>query len=93
VIGIWHGVGWNFLLFGAAQGVAVVTAHFYDQFLKKKLGRQGYQKYMANPYIKWTAIAVTQCYAGWTLLLFANPMPMIGRLLHSLFAWRTFTWS
>jgi D-alanyl-lipoteichoic acid acyltransferase DltB (MBOAT superfamily) len=91
VIGIWHGVGWNFLIFGAAQGVGVVVAHFYDQFLKKKLGRPGYQAYMANPYIKGTAIAITQVYAACTLLLFANPMPQIGRLLHSLLAWTPYT--
>lgn len=93
VIGVWHGVGWNFLLFGVSQGVGVVAAHFYEQFLKKRLGRQGYQKYMRNPYIKWTAIIVTQVFFAFSLLLFANPMPTIGRLLHSLFSWRTFTWS
>lgn len=92
LIGIWHGVGWNYLLFGAAQGIAVVSAHFYDQFLKNKLGRAGYKSYMANPYIKGLAIGVTQVYAAWTLLLFANPMPLVGRLLHSLFTWSTFVW-
>jgi D-alanyl-lipoteichoic acid acyltransferase DltB (MBOAT superfamily) len=93
LIGIWHGVGWNYLLFGVSQGVGVVTAHFYEQFLKKKLGRLSYQKYMANPYIKWTAVVVTQMFFAFSLLLFANPMPTISRLIHSLFSWSTFTWS
>jgi len=87
VIGVWHGVGWNFALYGAVHGVGVVTVHYYTQFLRKKLSRKAYQDYMANRVIKGAAIIVTQSFAALSLILFANSMPAVGRLLHSVAAW------
>ena len=35
LVGIWHGAGWNFLIFGAFQAFGVVVTHYYTIFLKK----------------------------------------------------------
>jgi D-alanyl-lipoteichoic acid acyltransferase DltB (MBOAT superfamily) len=87
VIGVWHGVGWNFALYGAVHGVGVVTVHYYTQFLRKKLSRKAYQDYMANRFIKGAGIVLTQSFAALSLILFANPLPAVGRLLHSVIDW------
>ncbi len=72
LIGIWHGVGWNYAAFGVAQAIGVVTVHYYTLFLKKKLGRDGFKAYNENPWIKAVAITITFCYYAATLFLFAN---------------------
>ena len=90
VIGVWHGVGWNFALYGAVHGVGVVTVHYYTQFLRKRLSRKAYQDYMANRLIKGATIIVTQSFAALSLILFANPLPAVARLLHAVVAWEPY---
>ncbi|HTB85073.1 MAG TPA: MBOAT family O-acyltransferase [Candidatus Sulfotelmatobacter sp.] len=74
LIGIWHGVGWNYALFGLAQAVGVVTVHYYTIFLKKRLGREGFKAYNENPWIHAAAVVITFCYYAATLFLFANTL-------------------
>jgi membrane protein involved in D-alanine export len=87
VNGVWHGVGWNFVLFGVTQGLGVMTVHYYTQYLRRRLGRKSYQEYMANGLVKGAGIAVTQLFYALSLILFANPLPVVGRLLYSVVAW------
>ena len=75
-MGCWHGLSWNFLIYYFFQGVGVVVVHYYTIFLKKRLGREGYARYEANRYIRWTAVALNLSYACGTLFFFANPQRM-----------------
>jgi D-alanyl-lipoteichoic acid acyltransferase DltB (MBOAT superfamily) len=75
LIGIWHGVGWNFAAYGAAHALGVVTNHYYTIYLKKKLGRAGFKAYNENRWIRAIAVALTFCYCAATLFLFANTFP------------------
>lgn len=79
-MGVWHGLTWNYILYGFSQGVAVVAVHYYTQWLKKRLGREGFQRYEANPYIRWTGVVLTVSYAAGTLMLFANSMEGLRRI-------------
>jgi D-alanyl-lipoteichoic acid acyltransferase DltB (MBOAT superfamily) len=75
LIGVWHGVGWNFAAYGAAHALGVVVNHYYTIGLKKWLGREGFKAYNANPWIRAVAVALTFCYCAATLFLFANTFP------------------
>jgi D-alanyl-lipoteichoic acid acyltransferase DltB (MBOAT superfamily) len=75
LIGIWHGVGWNYAFFGLAQAIGVTTVHYYTIFLKKRLGRDGFKAYSENRWIHGVAIVLTFCYYAATLFLFANTLP------------------
>lgn len=72
LVGVWHGRGVQFLIFGVLHAAAVVAAFVFGNVLKKRLGRPGYKAYMANPYIRWTAITSTFSYIALTLSVFAN---------------------
>jgi D-alanyl-lipoteichoic acid acyltransferase DltB (MBOAT superfamily) len=72
IVGVWHGVGWNFLLFGLAHGLAVVANHYYTLFLKKRLGRERFLAYGKNPLVRWIAVGSTFAYISASLFLFAN---------------------
>ena len=80
LIGIWHGVGWNYALFGLAQSVGVVTVHYYTLFLKKRLGREGFKAYSENRAIHAAAVVMTFCYYAATLFLFANTLPQMKQI-------------
>ena len=71
-VGIWHGTGLHFLIFGALQGIGIATVHYYTVWLKKKLGRDKFAAYRQNSAIKATATVVTFIYFSLTLFAFAN---------------------
>jgi len=81
LVGIWHGAGWNFAAYGAAHALGVVTNHYYTIALKKRLGRDGFKAYNANPWIHAVAVMLTFCYCATSLILFANTFPEIGHIL------------
>jgi D-alanyl-lipoteichoic acid acyltransferase DltB (MBOAT superfamily) len=84
LVGIWHGVGWNYVLFGLAHSVALVANHYYTIFLKKRLGRDGFKSYMANPWIHGISVVMTFCYCAAALFLFANTVPQMKEIIDSL---------
>jgi D-alanyl-lipoteichoic acid acyltransferase DltB (MBOAT superfamily) len=84
IVGVWHGSGLNFLVFGALQGAGLVTVHYYTVWLKKKLGRDRFAAYRANGWIKATATAMTFSYFALTLFFFANTWEQMRAILSGL---------
>jgi len=80
LVGIWHGVGWNFAAYGAVHALGVVTNHYYTIFLKKKLGREKFKAYNENRWIRAVAVVLTFCYCGASLIFFANTFPEIKQI-------------
>lgn len=80
LVGVWHGVGWNFAAYGAAHALGVVVNHYYTIFLKNRLGREGFKAYNANPWIRAVAVGLTFCYCAATLLFFANTFPELKKM-------------
>ena len=72
LIGVWHGVGWNYAAFGAVHAAGVVANHYYTLGLKKWLGRDAFKSYNTNPWIKAVAIGLTFSYVAASLFFFAN---------------------
>jgi D-alanyl-lipoteichoic acid acyltransferase DltB (MBOAT superfamily) len=81
LVGIWHGVGWNFAAFGAAHALGVVANHYYTIFLKKKLGREKFKAYNENRWIRAAAVGLTFGYCAASLFLFANTFPQMKEIL------------
>ena len=84
LVGVWHGVGWNFAVLGLIHAFGVVTNHYYTIFLKRKLGRERFKAYNENPWIRAVAVALTFCYCGASMIFFANTLPQIKDILESL---------
>jgi D-alanyl-lipoteichoic acid acyltransferase DltB (MBOAT superfamily) len=57
--GMWHGIAWNFFVWGAMHASGLVIVNYYRVFLTKRLGSKGVKAYLANPYIKAAAMALT----------------------------------
>lgn len=86
VIGIWHGVGWHFIIFGLLHAVGVIANHFYTTFLKRKLGREKYKAYNENALVNGAAIVLTFLYVAATFAIFANDRAMMGIIKNALIA-------
>jgi D-alanyl-lipoteichoic acid acyltransferase DltB (MBOAT superfamily) len=80
LVGVWHGVGWNFAAYGAAHALGVAANHYYTIFLKNRLGREGFKAYNSNPWLRAVAIGLTFCYCAATLLFFANTIPELEKM-------------
>jgi len=72
VVGIWHGKGFHFLVFGATQGIGIAAVHYYTVWLKKRLGRENFAAYRKNKAISAVGAAVTFIYFSLSLFVFAN---------------------
>lgn len=71
-VGAWHGKGTNYLVFGALQGIGLVTVHYYTVWLKSRLARDRYAAYRNSRFIRTIATVITFSYFSLTLFFFAN---------------------
>lgn len=81
-MGAWHGLTWNFLIYGTLHGVGVASCHYYTIFLKKTLGKARYMAYEKNKFIRAAAVTVTFAYVTGTLFFFANSLDRGRTILH-----------
>ncbi|HLK15822.1 MAG TPA: MBOAT family O-acyltransferase [Fimbriimonadaceae bacterium] len=84
-IGIWHGSGLNFALFGLSHGLGVATAHYWIAGQKRRLGPQGFAKLRESKWIRLTSVVITYSFFALSLVLFANSMSdlaKIARVIH-----------
>ena len=84
LIGIWHGVGWHYAIFGAIQAFGVAANHYYTIALKKRLGREGFKAYNENPWIHAVAVVSTFLFYAASLLFFASSLHQIKEILRAL---------
>lgn len=84
VIGIWHGVGWRFVIFGIIHAVGIVVNHYYTLRLKRTLGKEKYKAYNENPLVNAAAIVGTFCYVALSFSVFANDYNMVRVLWYGL---------
>jgi D-alanyl-lipoteichoic acid acyltransferase DltB (MBOAT superfamily) len=84
LVGIWHGFGWNYVAFGAAHGFGLVLVHYYGIWLKKWLGKEGYKRYLQNPFIKALSISLTFGYVSACLFIFANDFPTMRKIISAI---------
>ena len=81
LVGMWHGVGMNFAVFGALQGLGLVSVHYYTIWLKKRLGREKFGAYRKSQPIRVAATVLNFLYFAFTLFFFANSWDAMG-LMH-----------
>lgn len=72
IVGVWHGVGWNYAAFGAMHAVGVVSNHYYTIMLKRWLRKDQLAAYHRNRPIQATAVTLTFAYVVASMFLFAN---------------------
>ncbi len=81
LVGIWHGAGWNFCVYGLIHAIGVVANHYYTIFLKRGLGRERFKAYNENRWIHAAAVVLAFCYCGGSLIFFANTFPQVKEML------------
>ena len=85
-IGIWHGVGWRYAIFGLVHAVGVIANHYYTVWMKRWLGRERYKLYNENRLVNAVATVLTFIYVASSMALFANSGDMLITIKDSLIA-------
>jgi alginate O-acetyltransferase complex protein AlgI len=67
IIGLWHGPGWNFLILGILQGIAINYEFFSKKYRIKIFSN------LPNRFVLWIGIILTYIFVCTTLLLFYAP--------------------
>jgi D-alanyl-lipoteichoic acid acyltransferase DltB (MBOAT superfamily) len=78
--GLWHGIGLNWLAWGACQALGFIICNLYREFLLKTLGRKGFNRYLANPWIRGVAILITFEFIAFSMVL---QVPAVAEALRS----------
>ena len=71
--GLWHELDTRWALWGAMHAGGLVTVNWYRAWLQKRLGREAFNRYRANPFIRVAAIALTQAFVAASLLVVSWP--------------------
>jgi D-alanyl-lipoteichoic acid acyltransferase DltB (MBOAT superfamily) len=80
LIGIWHGSGLNFFLFGLMQGIGVATVFLWTMYLKRRLGAKRFNVVRDHPWIRLVSVGTTYCFFAASLVLWANPMDQLVKV-------------
>ncbi len=81
LVGIWHGVGWNYVAFGAMHAVGVAANHYYTMWLKKSGGKR-FKAYNENPYVLVVSVVLTFLFVSASFFLFANDFATMRTILN-----------
>lgn len=57
--GLWHGIAWNFVVWGLMHASGLIGVNVYRKALADRWGKAGVKRYLANPYIKGVSMAIT----------------------------------
>lgn len=84
LVGIWHGTGANFAVYGALHGLGVASVHYYNVWLKTRLGKQRYKAYHESRLVHAVAVAMTFLFVTASLFFFANDFETARQILHAI---------
>jgi D-alanyl-lipoteichoic acid acyltransferase DltB (MBOAT superfamily) len=83
LVGIWHGVGWNYAIYGAIHAMGVGTNHYYAVWLKKRLGKERYKAYNENRWVQAVAVTATFLFVTASLFFFANDFSQMQEIFRA----------
>ena len=81
LVGVWHGVGWNYAAFGLAHGLGLVANHYYTLALKKRLGKERWAAYNRSRLTEGIGVASTFVFVTASFFLFANDGEAMRRIV------------
>lgn len=79
LIGIWHGLGWNYLFFGLYHAAGMVIYHYYNIWLRKHLGKK-LLAYNRHKGIRLFMTALTILFVSGGFFFFENNLANIIRM-------------
>jgi D-alanyl-lipoteichoic acid acyltransferase DltB (MBOAT superfamily) len=77
--GLWHGISWPWLGWGAFQAAGLIACNLYKHWLLKRLGRKGVSRYLENQAIRAAGIVVTYLHQSAALAIATFPYQELAR--------------
>ena len=72
--GLWHKPNLPWFLWGAYQATGLIICNIYRDFLLKRLGRKGLNRYLANPWVRRVSTILTFEFAAVGVLIVTYPL-------------------
>jgi D-alanyl-lipoteichoic acid acyltransferase DltB (MBOAT superfamily) len=79
--GVWHGSTLNFAVFGAFHAVGAAATKIYEEALKRRLGRDGYKRYLATGWIRAVSTVLTLHWTALSFVFFRRDMSELRALV------------
>ena len=73
--GLWHAIDIRWIVWGLLHGLGLTACNLYRFALTKRLGRRGVERYLANPWTRLAARAVTFEFVAVTVWIITAPWP------------------
>lgn len=70
LVGLWHGFGRYYLLFGALHAAGVTVNHYVTLARKRRLARSRARGRREPSWVRWLAVGITQAYVCFTFYFF-----------------------
>ncbi|MGB7769810.1 MAG: MBOAT family O-acyltransferase [Verrucomicrobiia bacterium] len=84
--GVWHGSTWNYVVYGFLNGLGLAVTKLWENYLVKRIGRQGLRGYLQDARIRVVAIVVTLNFACLTIFFFASDLEKTFHIIGNVFA-------
>ena len=78
--GVWHGFGWNYLIYGLFHGTGLVAHNIYSRFLTTRLGAEGIKAYQLMAVPRVIGTLATLVFVAFSMFFFVNDMPTIQKI-------------
>ena len=82
--GLWHNINLRWVAWGLYQAAGLFVCSVYKQFLLKKLGRKGLNRYLANRWIHALGVVLTFEFAAGAVVLVTLPREELMAWIHGL---------
>lgn len=84
LVGLWHGIAWNFVLFGFIQATGVTLTYFYRQALQRRYGKSGLKAYEENKPLLVVRTIIFQHMIAASFLLLDNQVATLVKVIKRL---------
>lgn len=71
--GLWHGLSWRFLVWGAGHALALIVCNLYRDRLVRRMGRKAAAAFSERPVVKAIATVLTFEFVALSLSFLAHP--------------------
>jgi D-alanyl-lipoteichoic acid acyltransferase DltB (MBOAT superfamily) len=76
--GLWHNIGLSWLAWGAYHALGLILCNLYRDYLIRTLGRKGFNRYLANPWIRAVSTVITFEFVAFSLVLVTYPWSLFS---------------
>ena len=69
ILGLWHGAGWNYIIFGAIHGFALIVNHTWKRYRLRMWRPLGYTLTLGTVLVGWIFFRADSIHDAWLIMM------------------------